>query len=44
MAPSDEGSVFPGPPDGLLKPGANTVIAFLDEPDQAEAAVQDLVA
>ena len=44
MAPSDEGFVFPEPPDGLLKPSANTVIAFLDEPDQAEAAVKDLVA
>jgi len=44
VAPSDEGFEFPEPPDGLLKPGANSVIALLDEPDQAEAAVQDLVA
>jgi hypothetical protein len=44
MAPSDEGFEFPEPPDGLLKPSANSVIAFLDEPDQAHAAVQDLVA
>jgi len=44
VAPSDEGFAFPEPPDGLLKPRANSVIALLDEPDQAEAAVQDLVA
>lgn len=44
MASSDEGFEFPEPPDGLLKPGPNSVIALLDEPDQAEAAVQDLVA
>jgi hypothetical protein len=44
VAPSDEGFEFPEPPDGLVKPTANSVIAFLDEPDQAEAAVQDLTA
>jgi hypothetical protein len=44
VAPSDEEFEFPEPPDGLLKPSANSVIAFLDEPDQAEAAVRDLVA
>ena len=44
MAPSDEGFEFPEPPDRLLKPRANSVIALLDEPDQAQAALQDLVA
>ena len=44
MAASDEGFEFPEPPDGLLTPLKNSVIALLDEPDQAEAAVQDLVA
>ena len=44
MASSDEAFEFPEPPDGLLKPSANSVIALLDEPHQVEAAVQDLVA
>ncbi len=44
MAVSDDGFEFPEPPDGLLKPQKNSVIALLDEPDQADAAVQDLVA
>jgi hypothetical protein len=44
VAASDEGFEFPEPPEGLLKPSENSVIALLDEPDQAEAAVQDLVA
>lgn len=44
MAPSDEVFEFPEAPDGLLKPRENSVIALLDEPDQAEAALQDLVA
>jgi hypothetical protein len=44
VAASDEGFEFPEPPEGLLKPRPNSVIALLDEPDQAEAAVQDLVA
>ena len=44
MAASDEGFEFPEPPEGLLRPRKNSVIALLDEPDQADAAVQDLVA
>jgi hypothetical protein len=38
-----KGLSFP-PPEGLLKQRENSVIALLVEPDQAEAAVQDLVA
>jgi hypothetical protein len=43
MPPNAERFEFPEPPEGLLKPSENSVIAFLDEPDQAEAAVHDLI-
>lgn len=44
MATSDEEFAFPEPPEGLLSPAEDSVVAFLDEPGQAEAAMQELVA
>ena len=43
MAENDEGRNFPEPPDGLVKPQDDSVVAFLDDPDQLEAAVTELV-
>jgi hypothetical protein len=40
----DEEMSFPEPPQGLVKPEDDSVIAFLDGPDQAEAAMEQLVA
>ena len=39
----DEELSFPEPPEGLVKPEADSVVAFLDGPDQAEAAMEQLV-
>jgi hypothetical protein len=43
VAPSDEERGFPEPPDGLVKPQDDSVVAFLDDPDHVEAAMQQLV-
>jgi hypothetical protein len=40
----DEEPTFPEPPEGLVKPEDDSVVAFLDEPDQVEAAMEQLVA
>jgi hypothetical protein len=42
--PSDEEFAFPEPPEGLLKAPENSVVALLDGPDEAEAAIEELVA
>ncbi len=34
---------FPEPPEGLAKPEDDSVVAFLDGPDQAEAAIEQLI-
>jgi hypothetical protein len=39
----DEELSFPEPPEGLVKPEEDSVVAFLDGPDQAEAAIEQLV-
>jgi len=39
----DEDVSFPDPPEGLVKPETDSVVAFLDGPDQAEAAIEQLV-
>jgi len=39
----DEEFDFPEPPEGLVKPEDDSVVAFLDGPDQAEAAIEQLV-
>jgi len=44
VAPSDDESAFPEPPEGLVKPDEDSVVAFLGEPDQAQAAMDELVA
>ena len=44
MAPNDEGSGFPEPPEGLVRPDVDSVFAFLDEPDAVQAAMEELVA
>ena len=41
---SDEEHAFPEPPEGLLKAPENSVVASLDGPDEAEAAIEELVA
>jgi hypothetical protein len=41
---SDEELAFPEPPEGLLKAPENSVVALLDRPDEAEAAIQELTA
>ena len=43
MASSDEEFAFPEFPEGLVKPQNDSVVAFLDQPDQAEAAVEELI-
>jgi hypothetical protein len=43
VAENDEGRNFPEPPEGLVKPQDDSVVAFLDDPDQLEAAVAELV-
>ena len=40
----DEELSFPEPPEGLVKPEEDSVVAFLDEPDQVEAAMEQLIA
>ena len=44
MTSSDAESAFPEFPEGLVKPQKNSVVAFIDEPDQVEAAMEELVA
>jgi hypothetical protein len=39
----DDELSFPDPPEGLVKPDDDSVVAFLDGPDQAEAAMEQLV-
>jgi len=43
VAENDEGRNFPEPPEGLVKPQDDSVVALLDDPDQLEAAVAELV-
>lgn len=43
MAEQSEELSFPEPPDGLVTPEDDSVIAFLDEPEQVEAAMEQLV-
>jgi hypothetical protein len=40
---SDEELTFPEPSEGLVKPQVDSVVAFLDEPDQVVAAMDELV-
>lgn len=44
MAASDEDFSFPEPPEGLVTPDRDSVVAFLDDPDQVEAAIEALAA
>jgi hypothetical protein len=39
----DEQVDFPAPPEGLVKPDENSVVAFIDQPDQVETAMEQLV-
>jgi hypothetical protein len=41
---SDEEFAFPEPPEGLLTAPEDSVVALLDEPDAAEAAIEELTA
>ena len=34
---------YPEPPDGIVKPEQDSVVAFLDEPDAVESAMEQLV-
>ena len=43
MGQSDEELTFPEPPEGLVKPQEDSVVAFLDAPDQVVAAMEELV-
>jgi hypothetical protein len=38
----EEDFAFPEPPEGLLKAPEDSVVALLDGPDQAEAAIEEL--
>jgi hypothetical protein len=40
---SDDQIVFPEPPEGLVKPQEDSVVALLDGPDEAQAAMEQLV-
>jgi hypothetical protein len=40
---SDEELTFPEPSEGLVKPEMDSVVAFLDAPDQVVAAMEELV-
>lgn len=42
MGQSDEELTFPEPPEGLVKPQEDSVVAFLDAPDQVVAAMEEL--
>jgi hypothetical protein len=44
VASSDEDITFPEFPAGLVTPEDDSVVAFLDEPAQAESALEQLVA
>jgi hypothetical protein len=44
VTPGDEEFDFPEPPEGLVTPDEDSVIAFLDEPEQVDAAVEELAA
>jgi len=39
----DDGQSFPEPPEGLVRPEEDSVVAFLDEPDDVEGAVEQLL-
>jgi hypothetical protein len=39
----DAEGAFPQPPEGLVKPADDSVVAFLDDPDEVEAAMEELV-
>jgi hypothetical protein len=39
----DDELSFPEPPEGLVKPEDDSVVAFLDGPDDVEAAMEQLV-
>jgi hypothetical protein len=41
---SDKEFAFPEPPEGLLKAPENSVVAHLDGPDNAQAAIEELTA
>lgn len=43
MADRGDDFAFPEPPEGLIKPKDDSVVAFLDGPDQVEAAMEELV-
>jgi hypothetical protein len=43
VAARDEESAFPDFPEGLVKPQKDSVVAFMDGPDQVEAAMEELV-
>lgn len=43
MAQSDGELDFPEPPEGLVKPHEDSVVAFLDGPDEVESAMVELV-
>ena len=43
MAQSDDDLAFPEPPEGLVTPQEDSVVAFLDAPDEVEAAMEELV-
>lgn len=43
MAQSDGELDFPEPPEGLVKPHEDSVVAFLDGPDEVESAMEELV-
>lgn len=42
MAQSDDELAFPEPPEGLVRPQDDSVVAFLDGPDEVEAAMEEL--
>lgn len=41
---ADDQDAFPEPPEGLLKTPENSVVALLDGPDEAAAAIEELTA
>ncbi len=43
MGQSDEELAFPEPSEGIVKPEEDSVVAFLDAPDQVVAAMEELV-
>ena len=43
MAATDAQFAFPDIPEGLVKPQTDSVVAFMDGPDQVETALEELV-